>query len=744
MPDKIKLLSAINAYSDQAYGSDVDGGELATERSLSLDAYAGKNLEPAPDGRSQVVDWTVFETVQWILPSLCRIFAGGSQVVEFEPTGEEDEQAAEQESEYLNHMVQRNNWFMTFLTWCQDALITKNAYCLAYMEEKLFPETEKYEGQSQEQVALLLDDEVEVVGQNQYNDPNDEGTLIHPVLGEPVQDEAQALEAMTIYTAEGIEPALQFKQLFDLEIKRVTAKKRLRFRVLAPERVKVAQDTPDFTLDECNFLEFWDITTISDLRKEGFDVDDDIPSDDFRQTQEDSARDENLESSMDMDIPDPTMRQVKARYVWIRHDYDGDGIAELQYVVVVGNTVLFREEVSRIPVACIVPFIHTHRHIGMSISDLVFDVGRIKTAILRGGLDSLYLSVNPRHQISNKVSIDDMLVSTPGALVRIEDDGLPGEGHIMPLQTEFVLPQAQAGLQYMDQVTESRAGVTKQFQGLDTSANNDYNRIGQLSTMASQRVELIARIIANGVERLFGLAHELIVRSGHQGEALKLRGTWVDIDPSQWRTGRDMRMVAPFAAGNKDSLLQRLMMISTIHEKALAGGLPIVDPKNAYNLALEIAAAADVAGNKFFTDPDTVQPPPPAPDYTAEALRIEDEKVQVQAANVQTDAEVDKYKADLDAQVKQYQVEANSQLQLALAQIKAGSSVDLEKVRANLKVNPIELDGEQIAVSDAFSATKDANEAMTVDALKEVIRQQNGPKRVVRDKAGKVVGVEPA
>jgi hypothetical protein len=109
----------------------------------------------------------------------------------------------------------------------------------------------------------------------------------------------------------------------------------------------------------------------------------------------------------------------------------------------------------------------------------------------------------------------------------------------------------------MDTVTEARVGVNKMFQGIDTNAlssTNAHNAIGQLSTMASQRVEQIARIFANGVERLFSIAHELIIKSGHEEETVRLRGEWVAFDPSQWRTGRDMRIVAPFAAGNKDAV----------------------------------------------------------------------------------------------------------------------------------------------------------------------------------------------
>jgi hypothetical protein len=435
------------------------------------------------------------------------------------------------------------------------------------------------------------------------------------------------------------------------------------------------------------------------------------------------------------------MRQVVVRHIWIRYDYDDDGIAELQYVVRVGHEVLHREDVSSIPVACIVPFINTHRHIGLSVCDLVFDCQRISTALLRGGLDSLNLSINPRHAVSSEVNLDDMLVSRPGGLVRLRPGAVPGQGHIMPLPTEFVFPQAQEGLRHMESVIESRVGVNRVFQGIDQSAmgDNSYNAIGQLSTMASQRIEQIARIFANGIERLFAIAHELIIKAGHQNEAIRLRGQWVNIDPTQWRTGRDMRIVAPFAAGNKDSLLQRLMIIAQIHEKALQGGLPIVDAQDSYNLALEIAAAADVPGDRFFTDPTTVPPQPPPPDYTSIALSIEHEKVQneaideerqaqIDAAKLASDGELEAAKLEYEREIRKYQADLNSATQIAIAQLKAGQSVDLERVRADLKREPEERKAR-------------ANEE-ALERLAKVVEAANRPRKVVRDEQGRVVGVE--
>jgi hypothetical protein len=741
------LLAAIDNYAGQSLGSGAsDNGELSKQRSISIDAYDGKTLVSVPKGRSGVNDRAVFETIQWIMPSMMRIFAGGENVVEFDPVGPEDEPVAEQESDYLNYQVtQKGNWELIVREWCQDALSTKNAYCLATMEEKLTPEKERYEGQTEEQLVLLLEDGNEVVEHKQFDDPNDDGILLDPATGQPIDpsDEATMLGAMALYAVAGKEPEKQFKQLFDVVVKRVEAQTRLKFQVLPPERTRIAQDTPDFTLEECNYFEYWDRMTISELRLLGFDVPDDIGDQGVEDTEEDAARDDPLQEDADVE-GSGALRQVTVRTVWIRYDYDDDGIAELQRVVVVGREILEREETSRIPVACIVPYINTHRHVGMSITDLVIDIQKIKTKMLRGGLDALELSLNPGHVVSDKITIDDMLVSRPGRIIRAKGGAIPGQGHVMPLPTENTFPQAMMGLQHMDTVVESRVGVHRQFKGIDGFANNDHDRIGQLSTMASQRVEDIARLFGTGFKRLFSIAHELIIKSGHQDETIKLRGQWVDIDPTQWRTGRDMRVVAPFAAGNKDSLLQRLLVIGNIQEKALAAGAPFVQMDDAYELSKMIAGAADIPATKVFTDPATVDPPPPGRDYTGEALEIEAEKVKVSAQDSQTDAEVKKYQTDVDSADKRYQTDVNAQVQLVLADKKGEGQLSLEGARASLRDAPINSANNIAQASADAVALLNAQVAESIgkitNAVKELDEKIDAERELVRDDNGRPIG----
>ncbi len=760
MPDTQMLLNAIDAQASMSYGSDNDNGELARQRALALDSFQGKNIEPATKGTSQVVDWTIFETAQFILPSLTRIFAAGDDVVEFEPVGKEDEDVAKQESQVLNHLVtQKNNWFLTCLVWFQDALITKNAYCMAEMEEKLITETERYESQSEEQVTLLLEDDLEITGQEQRDDPNDPGLLIDPANGQPIDpnDQETTVGAMALYALSGQEPERQFKQIFDVEVRRVEPKKQLRFTVLPPENCRISQDTPDFTLNDCPYFEYFTDITLSDLRKLGYDVDDDIASRDssFDDSLESNARDEILGTERsDTDNPvDPSMRMVRARTVWIQFDYDEDGIAELQKVVVVADKILEKngepviESASRIPVASLVPFINTHRHIGISVADLTFDIQRIKTKFLRSGLNSLDLATNPRHAASKKVNLDDLLVSRSGAIVQVDTQLPDVAGHVVPLQTQNTFPDAQQGLAYMDTVVESRVGVTKQFQGIDASANNDHDRIGQLSSMAAQRVEQIARIFGNGVENLFSIAHELVIKSGHQMEAIKLRGEWVDIDPTQWRTGRDMRVVAPFAAGNKDSLLNRLMILRGIHSEAAAAGHPMVQQDDSYELALEISKAADLMGTKYFTDPATVEPPPPPPDHTETALQIENKKVDNEADDEARQSEFDVNKLASDEAIKKYGIDVNAQTTITVAQINAGKTLDAERLKADLRDEPIKLGNDAIkatgdAVTNLQGRLEDSIDKLS-DAVKETKKLATAPIKIVREN-GKIIGKEVA
>jgi len=280
--DNDRLISAIDAAEQDSYGADSDS-QLASDRAYSIGLYLGKNYDPVPEGRSAVIDRSVFETIEWIKPSLCRIFAGGDDVVELPPIGPDDEQAAKQEGEYLNWVVtQKNPWFEIFLTWCQDALLTKNAYAMAYHDTYSESSVERYQRQTADGLAMLLSDkDVQVIGQKEYPDPEYQSQpAIDPMTGQPAIDPKIG------------QPVMQPPpMLYDVELRRSAEKGRICIKVLAPERCKISERTPSWRLEECDYFEYWEMKTLSDLRSEGFDVADDISTSDDPETMEDTERD---------------------------------------------------------------------------------------------------------------------------------------------------------------------------------------------------------------------------------------------------------------------------------------------------------------------------------------------------------------------------------------------------------------------------------------------------------------------
>jgi hypothetical protein len=64
---------------------------------------------PAPEGRSHAVSTDVADTIEGLMPSLMEIFRTGDEVVRFEPVGPEDVAAAEQETDYVNHVFMQVN-----------------------------------------------------------------------------------------------------------------------------------------------------------------------------------------------------------------------------------------------------------------------------------------------------------------------------------------------------------------------------------------------------------------------------------------------------------------------------------------------------------------------------------------------------------------------------------------------------------------------------------------------------------
>jgi hypothetical protein len=132
--------------------------QLSQERADALDYYLGDMSKdmPAQEGRSRAVSTDVADTIEGLMPNLMDIFAGSDEVVRFEPVGPEDEEAAQQETDYVNHVfMQQNPGFMVLYSFIKDALLSKVGIVKVWWEESEQEERETYYDLSEEQFMLL-------------------------------------------------------------------------------------------------------------------------------------------------------------------------------------------------------------------------------------------------------------------------------------------------------------------------------------------------------------------------------------------------------------------------------------------------------------------------------------------------------------------------------------------------------------------------------------------------------------
>lgn len=152
-----ELKTLLDAQKKDALAA-VSADKLSAQREDAMDYYLGDMSKdmPTQEGRSRAVSTDVADTVEGLMPSLMDIFCGSDEVVRFEPVGPEDEEAAEQETDYVNHVfMQQNPGFMVLYSFIKDCLLQKVGIVKVWWEETEEEQRETYFDMPDDQFALL-------------------------------------------------------------------------------------------------------------------------------------------------------------------------------------------------------------------------------------------------------------------------------------------------------------------------------------------------------------------------------------------------------------------------------------------------------------------------------------------------------------------------------------------------------------------------------------------------------------
>lgn len=771
-----ELLAAIDAAEQMALGPT--SSEIASDRADAIDRYLGKAYGDEQAGRSQVVSRDVSDVVEGVCANVLKPFVAGDQVVEFNPHGPEDEEQAEQETDYVNFIaLERNNGFLVLTAAVKDALLLRNGYVKMGWRKREDITIEMFEGKSDDElVALMSDPDVEVFQHSEYPDPYAAAAAQMAPHGMPA---AQAMQGPAFAPGAPMgQPAAPPAMLHDVKVRRKRPTEYCEILPAPANEIRVSQRLNEPSVQNADFVQHATHKTISELRELGYELDDEIPSDDDEgQTIEEFSRDNFTTPGDRWNDPtqDMSRRLVLFKESWIRIDRDGDGIAELRRVCSVGKTLLSDEEADLIPIACFTSVIFPHRHLGISVYDLVKDLAQIKTAVTRGFLDNLYLQNNAEKivDIDRVIDVNDFLTSRPGGIKRVQGDP---STVVVPLITPYVGQGALQGLEYLDAVRENRTGYTRSAQGMDSNSLATQTATGYMQqvSQSAMRLEMIGRTIAEtGMRDMFRLIHAITLKHSTRDEKVRLRNKWVLVNPREWVRRTDMRISVGLGTTSGQQQMQSLMMIGQAQQQAMPLG--IVTPENVYNTLKKLANSAGFKNpDEFFTAP----PPGPMPPQKDPVLQAEEMKGQnamqlkqmdmqgqhaalehkaatddkraqqdyaLQASNDQRQAALDQEKMLLERekmerefQLKERELAMKYELERWKTEYTASHQTDLESTKLNYDA--------QKTVATHKSKEEEHSKALApvMEQLQALHESANAPKKVVRGPDGRVTGVESA
>jgi len=685
MADKVTELELKNIIGQEINNSmGYMGGNLSAQRKKSLEYYMGEPLGTEIDGRSQVVSTDVADTIETILPNLLKIFTASDQTVKCEPVKAEDVALAEQATNYINYIFNKDNdGFSILYTWFKDALIEKNGIVKVYWDESEKVEQETYENLSQQEYKILTDnDDVEVVEEESFAD-------------ELAKKQIEELQQIALSQGQEMED-IPTPKLYNCIIKRTTSSGKVKIENIPPEEFLIQKSAK--SIEDADFVAHRVLKTRSDLIQMGFDRDvvDDLPTQNtVTMNDERLARFADIDESPLHDAPDESTQDIEIYECYVKIDMDGDGIAELRKVIVAGgnaNTILENMPCDFIPFCSLTPVPMPHRFYGRSVSELVEDVQLVKSTVMRQLLDNMYLTNNNRVAIMDgMVNLDDLLTSRPGGVVRTKQ---PPSQVMMPMQNQTISQQAFPLLEYLDTVRETRTGVTRYSQGLDADAlNKTATGVNTLMSQSQMRMELIARVFAEtGIKDLFRRIFELTVKYQNKERLVELNNKFVAVSPTEWKNKYNISITVGLGAGSKD---QQIVMLNNILQKQLQAfqlqgnkEYPMVTLKNIYNSLAKIIEEAGLKNvENYFVNPDEgknlVQPsppPPPTPIEKIEFTRIASEEkrkvAELELESRKLKAETAEAILGFETKIKEMELKYNTQLDAA----KIKSDADLEKL----------------------------------------------------------------
>jgi hypothetical protein len=676
MEPKEKSFTEVEGIVQDAIAQAVDfvESEITQDRIKAQRYFDGEVDIGYEDGRSSVVATKVRDTVRAVKPSLMRVFMSTARPVEYIPKGPEDVAFAEQATDYMHYVFNQNDGFRVLNDAFHDALIKKQGIVKVYWETKYRTETYSYTDLSQEERDYILSD----VGIS--------------VIAEEMTMSVEMDEM-------GMEIELPS---YSLKVSRAIPEGSLKIESVPPEEFFVNSQAR--TLDDayvvCHRTEMrvGDLVAMGYPFEEVYDLDSLYGASDISEAEDIERRGYSQDDYEDQS-GDPAMRNVAITEAYMRLDVDGTGVPVLHRMICGGSTykLLDFERVDEVPFAVFEVDPEPHTMYGRSLAELIMDDQDAATSIIRGVLDNVAMTNNPRIGIvDGAVNIDDVLNNEIGAIVRMRQPGA-----VQDLAVPFTAGQTLNALQYMDALVEQKTGVTQNV-ALNPDAMQSTTAAGVQATVdaAAAQVEVMVRNLSEGMRRMFGLLLRLHVKHTDEEQLMRMNGQFVPVDPRVWNADMDVQVNVGLGTGREMEKAAALQGILAVQQQVYQNYGPmngLVSLTNIRNTLADVLAASGVRNAERYFAPITpeieqqmlmmqqqqqAQMAQGQPDPNAAFLQAEQIKAQ---AKMQSDAmkmQLDAQKAAAEDDRKRDQMAQDLLVDAAKIYGQYGTNVDVARIKA--------------------------------------------------------------
>lgn len=656
--------------SEAANNSD----ELEQNRTVAWKYYNSEPTGTEIDGRSQVVDSTIADSIESVMSQIMPIF-NNQDIVQFHSVSSQDELQARIESDACTHIVMnKSNGYLIFQDAIKSALIFRNGIIKIFQRIDYKHRAEKYRNLTEEELM-------------QVAAPTTENEEVEIIDADPLTR--------------------------TITINRVQKIPKLVIESIPWDRFIFSTDCRKLDLSDVNFVADISYPKRYELIEQGFDKDEVYSLPAISEDTDDSSGSSQTHIEEDTHYSsDPSVDTVKIYNITIRADFDEDGYAELRNIVY-GDKIIFENEVAEcIPYAVGCAFPVPNRFIGQSFFDKLQQVQDSKTQVQRQYWDNINANNNRRLGIDVKGlhEPDSVLESKPAGVVKCKR---PPQDVIMAIPVDDIGPSCVTALDYLDRQRSEKVGASLDMQTKQMQIDN--RTAHGAERMISSKEEMSAYILANLCNTLVRNTYLIVHKKLQEMQTnvqYKSEGNWNQTNTGQW-LDRDAITVDPgLSKGEKTTRYNALSTTLEHQMNAMQQGQSgiLVDMNKLYFTLSEMTKVSSIGHtDNFWINPQTP------------------ESQQAQQASQQASQQQQQQQKELQS--------AQMQLQVAVAQAEMQKAQN-GTLKAEIDQLKTILDAKSDADETAFKYDKLFEDNATKLAIEQVkAEQQNAVKEGIDERS---------